>query len=175
MVAAGCSVGWGWPSDDVSAPMWGWRVNLLGGRLVGDRVKDTSVGVLVIEWEVLDGGFVGGRDSWHASQRFVTQPSNCPPSWVVLMMWSLNSVHLSQTNGHGASGCVVEPITSPHVAHNSGSGQPHLITWLLCVAVRWSASLCCVSPVVISAVQSSKLSDQVAKPTQSSHDASYVS
>ena len=165
MVAAGGSVGWGWPSDDVSAPMWGWRVNLLGGLLVGDRVKDTSVGVLVIEWEVLDGGFVGGRDSRHASQRFVTQPSSFPPSWLVLMMWSLNSVRLSQTNGHGASGCVVDPIASPHVAHDSGSGQfivrwfplhlPHWIAWLLCVTVGWSASLCCISAVGTSAVPSS--------------------
>ena len=116
------------------------------------------------------------------------QPSSCPPSWVVLMMWSLNSMHLSQKNGHGVSGCVIEPMTSPHVVHNTGSGQfrvwwfpvhlPHLTAWLLCVAVRrrwWSASLCCVSLMVISAVQSSKLFDQVAKPVQSSHDGSNVS
>ena len=129
IAAAGVAVGGGCPSCDVSSPMWGWRVNLLGARLVGVRVKDTSVGVLVIGRELRHGGFVGGQVSWHASQRFVTQPSNCPPSWVVLMMCSLNSVHLSQTNGQGASGCAVEPITRPHDAHGSESGQ-FLVRWL---------------------------------------------
>ena len=104
MVAAGCSVGWGWPSGDVSAPMRGWRVNLLGGLLVGDRVKDTIVGVLMIEWEVLDGRFVGGRASWQASQRFVMQPSSCPPSWVVQMMWGFHTMHLLQRKGQGLLG-----------------------------------------------------------------------
>ena len=147
IAAAGVAVGGGCPSCDVSSPMWGWRVNLLGARLVGVRVKDTSVGALVIGRELRHGGFVGGRDSWHASQRFVMQPSSCPPSWVVLMMWSLDSMHLSQKNGHGVSGCELEPMTSPHVVHNTGSGQcrvrwfpvhlAHLTTWFLCVVVRW--------------------------------------
>ena len=54
-MGGGCS--WG-----VSSPGWSWRVNLLGGLLVGRLGKDTIVGVFLMVWVKLSlsGRFVGG-------------------------------------------------------------------------------------------------------------------